>query len=72
MLSSGQHFKIVKKETYFRLWDMSGKFMDISRLWSSIFNWHILYNFCNPPLQFNDIDTRDILAHLHLVTVIPA
>jgi len=32
----------------------------------SIFNWQILINFCNPPLKFIDIDTRDILGQKYL------
>jgi hypothetical protein len=33
---------------------------------------HTLSYFSNPPLQFNDIDTRHILAYLYLITLIPA
>ena len=71
ILNYGQHFKS-KKKTYFRLWGMSGKFLDISQLWGSIFNWQILSTFCNPPLQFNNLDTRQILAYPYLTTLIPA
>jgi len=37
---------------------MLGKFLDISHLWGLIFNWQTWSYFSNPPLQFNDIDTR--------------
>jgi len=49
-----------RQHTYFRLWGMPGRFLDISHLWGSIFNGQIVSNFCNPPLQFNDIDTRQL------------
>ena len=42
---------------------MPGRFLDISHLWGSIFNGQIVSTFCNPPLQFNDIDTRQFIAY---------
>ena len=45
---------------------------EVSYLLVSIFNWQTLPNICNPPLEFIDIDTRDILAYPYLVTLIPA
>jgi len=56
ILNYGQH-------TYFRLWSMPGRFLDISHFWGSIFNGQLVSTFCNPPLQFNDIDTRQFLAY---------
>jgi hypothetical protein len=49
-----------------------GKFWDISHHLTSILNYQILTNFCNPPLEFIDIDTRDILGRNYFIALIPA
>jgi hypothetical protein len=51
------------------------KCWDISHHLNSIFNYQILINFCNPPLEFIDPDTRDILGrnyNLYFITLIPS
>jgi hypothetical protein len=49
-----------------------GKVRDISHHLTSILNHQILSNFCNPSLEFIDIDTRDILGGKYFITLIPA
>jgi hypothetical protein len=48
--------------------DCRGNFWTFHIFWIPFFNWQASTNFCNPPLEFIDIDTRDT----YVITLIPA
>jgi hypothetical protein len=47
-------------------------FLTFHVVWDSNNHLRTLSYFCNPPLEFIDTDTRDILAYPYLMTLIPA